>query len=140
MPANARELTPHLLTLLPEREGEDIFETEACAILEFSSDIRLSLALETPLILGRNVFSENENVLDLSELNAFQHGLSRRHCVLRRRANRLTVTDLGSTNGTYLNGKLLPSYKDHVVVHGDTLSLGTLEFKILFSTIECSES
>ena len=36
----------------------------------------------------------------------------------------VTVTDLGSTNGTYVNGRCLVPMEDHVLADGDTLSFG----------------
>lgn len=51
-----------------------------------------------PLRIGRT--AENELVLPVPEI-------SRQHCVLQVQGTRATLTDLGSTNGTYVEGKRL---------------------------------
>ncbi len=55
--------------------------------------------------------------------------ISRRHAELRRNGSRWTIVDLGSTNGTLVNGKLT---KEHDLSDGDKVSFGTSE--IVFKT------
>jgi hypothetical protein len=50
--------------------------------------------------------------------------VSRHHAQLRYRARRFWVTDLGSTNGTYVNGEQV---EEQALRDGDLLSLGGLE-------------
>jgi len=54
-------------------------------------------------------------------------GASRHHAQIRVRSDRYTLTDLGSTNGTRLNGQTIQS---HDLVDGDRISIGAtiLEF------------
>ncbi|HUY87410.1 MAG TPA: ATP-binding protein [Pirellulales bacterium] len=47
--------------------------------------------------------------------------VSRRHAELRRSAKTFTLTDLGSSNGTYVNGKRLQS---HQLANGDEVQMG----------------
>jgi len=115
------------------RRGRNVFPLDASAILQFlPSGVCVSLALESPIILGRLQFQGIE-VLDLNSFNATQHGVSRRHCLLRRRGTQLVASDIGSTNGTYLNGERLNPQEDYVLSHGDRLTLGTLHMTIFFS-------
>jgi pSer/pThr/pTyr-binding forkhead associated (FHA) protein len=51
--------------------------------------------------------------------------VSRRHCQLSYVDGVLKVRDLGSLNGTYVNGKRI---EDAVVQAGDEIGLGTLRF------------
>jgi hypothetical protein len=121
-------------TLPVDRQGQVIFEHHTHAILEFlPSGLCMPAWLEAPLILGRGPATDSIEVLDLTELNAIKHGVSRRHCQLQRRNNRMILTDIGSRNGTYLNGKLLPPFHEHVLSHGDRVILGTLHLNIFFS-------
>jgi pSer/pThr/pTyr-binding forkhead associated (FHA) protein len=55
---------------------------------------------------GRTVDIEEEIVIgrEDTDLDIDDPELSRRHAVVRRFANRLQVEDLGSTNGTYVDG------------------------------------
>ena len=56
------------------------------------------------------------------------HTVSRHHAeVSEREAGTLWLRDLGSTNGTYLNGQLV---EDHAMVDGDLVQIGV--FKLLF--------
>jgi hypothetical protein len=50
--------------------------------------------------------------------------VSRHHAQLRYRARRFWVADLGSTNGTYINGEQI---EEQALRDGDVLSLGGLE-------------
>ena len=50
--------------------------------------------------------------------------VSRRHAELRKDGDRWVLVDLGSTNGTSVNGKLS---KEHVLKDGDRLAFGTSE-------------
>jgi hypothetical protein len=91
----------------------------------------------TPVILGRKGgVQEPAEVLDLTELHASELGVSRRHCLLLQRGSQVIVMDLGSTNGTYLNGERLPPHQVHAVTHGDRLLLGELLLIISISSIE----
>jgi pSer/pThr/pTyr-binding forkhead associated (FHA) protein len=56
--------------------------------------------------------------------------------LLRREGIRLAVNDLGSANGTYVNGQRLTSFQKHVVAHGDHLILGRLHLIISFGAAE----
>lgn len=121
-------------TLPVERQGQVVFEHHTHAILEFlPSGLCMPAWLEKPLILGRGPSTDKIQVLDLTELNAIKHGVSRRHCEIHRHGNRMILADIGSRNGTYLNGKLLAPFHEHVVSHGDRLIMGTLHLNIFFS-------
>ena len=89
------------------------------------------------MILGREAESlEHIEHIDLSSLNAMHHGVSRQHCQFRRQGLQLIVTDLNSTNGTYLNDRRLETGKDEIVLHGDKLILGTLHLLVTFNTLD----
>jgi pSer/pThr/pTyr-binding forkhead associated (FHA) protein len=54
--------------------------------------------------------------------------VSNHHCVLLQRNGRLLLADLGSTNGTFLNGTRLVSTS--AVGDGDELAIGPLRFRL----------
>ena len=95
----------------------------------------IPLDVQAPVILGRNALTESGQLLDLTEFNAHQHGVSRQHCRLQRDGDCLIATDLDSANGTYLNGEPLLPYRDYILTHGDKLILGTLHVYVFFSTL-----
>ena len=131
---NATPKADRLPVLVPaDGTSSDIFDLRASVLLQLLPwGTCVSLVLRRPLILGRGT-SEVEKVLDLTEFNALQHGVSRQHCMIQRRGLHLVVTDLDSTNGTYLNDQLLLPQREYVVAHGDRLILGTLHILVVFS-------
>lgn len=94
----------------------------------------LSFPMRKPLLLGRAFDADVEKVLNLTDYEGEKHGVSRHHCQLERKGAKLILTDLGSTNGTFLNGQRLMPHKEHTVAHGDRVILGTMHVLILFST------
>ena len=52
-------------------------------------------------------------------------GVSRVHCLLMMRGGRLIVRDLGSSNGTWLNGKQLENNRDVPLSKGDVIAIGS---------------
>jgi pSer/pThr/pTyr-binding forkhead associated (FHA) protein len=69
------------------------------------------------LQVGRNVIGRGTD----SDLQLLDQGVSRRHAELRWDGNYATVYDLGSTNGTSVNGHDVAS---HVLRHGDVIRVG----------------
>ncbi|MGW3241782.1 FHA domain-containing protein [Streptomyces sp. NPDC001070] len=55
-------------------------------------------------------------------------GVSRRHAAMNRAGSHVVVSDLGSTNGTYLNGALLDA--PHPLHDGDLLRIGHVELRL----------
>ena len=56
--------------------------------------------------------------------------VSRRHCFLRVGRDGVSVTDLDSSNGTYLNGQRIPSGRRAEVADGARLALGPVQFLV----------
>lgn len=99
----------------------------------------LTVDVRKPVILGRSS-TQAHNVLDLTEFNALEHGVSRRHCKLELRDGQLLISDLASSNGTYLNDKHLVPHQKYVVLHGDRLILGTLHLTVEYLTLNGDSS
>ncbi len=97
----------------------------------------LPLAERMEFSLGR--VSEGQPIMpdiDLTPYKAYDKGVSRLHAILRRVKNKVVIMDLGSSNGTYVNGNRLSPQIEHVLSHGDTIHLGKLKIQILFSPDE----
>jgi pSer/pThr/pTyr-binding forkhead associated (FHA) protein len=54
--------------------------------------------------------------------------ISRHHCLIRLGTNEATVVDLGSSNGTYLNGQRVRSQA--ALRNGDEIQVGTCRFLV----------
>jgi hypothetical protein len=89
-------------------------------VLDDSGNPRERISVtRSPITIGR--LSTNDVVISDSNV-------SRRHAELRKADGRWTLVDLGSTNGTVVNGKLA---REHSLKDGDRISFGTsdLEFR-----------
>jgi|SRR5271157_395454 hypothetical protein len=92
----------------------------------------LPLADRTEFTLGR--VAESQPIVpdvDLTPFNAYANGVSRLHAALKLIKNRIVLVDLGSSNGTYLNGTRLAPYVETPVSHGDVIYLGKLKLQLL---------
>jgi FHA domain/zinc-ribbon domain len=96
----------------------------------------LPLASRNEFTLGR--LSEGQPIMpdiDLTPYQAYASGVSRLHAVVKRDADRVMVMDLGSSNGTYLNGRRLNPHMEESLNHGDIVALGKLKIQILLRNI-----
>lgn len=57
--------------------------------------------------------------------------VSRQHCMMRVEDERVTLRDLGSTNGTLVNGQLVTEERE--MRDGDVLQLGPMVLQVLIS-------
>ena len=87
--------------------------------------------IETPIVdtmlLGRidptnDVFPE----VDLTDESGLEQGVSRRHAQILNKEGHIMIEDMGSLNGTFINGKRLSPYYPEELHHGDQLQLGKL--------------
>lgn len=68
--------------------------------------------------------------IDLTPYEAFPKGVSRLHATLHLEGDQLFITDLGSANGTRLNGRKLPPYKANRLADGDVIALGLIQMRV----------
>jgi len=71
--------------------------------------------------------------LDLTDYGGLETGVSRRHAKIIRRGSEVFIEDLGSFNGTFLNGKKLPPYRFEALKSGDELKLSKLVLRVSFT-------
>ena len=71
--------------------------------------------------------------VDLTGDGGLEKGISRRHAKIIRRGREVFIEDLGSLNGTFLNGRKLTAYLPQVLKSGDELQLGTLVLQVSFT-------
>jgi FHA domain-containing protein/double zinc ribbon protein len=87
------------------------------------------------LVVGRrsNRHNDSQPDVDLGAFGAHDKGVSRRHIMIKRRGTLAYVADIGSANGTWLNGHHLMLNGERLLRHGDELQLSHLKVKILYS-------
>jgi hypothetical protein len=92
---------------------------------QFFPPRRIALQSDTTLIGRGNARQGIEPEIDLG-IHPADRGVSTQHAVLRPRDSGLTVTDLGSTNGTSLNGSndRLTEGEEVPLADGDRIHIG----------------
>ncbi len=92
----------------------------------------IPLSGRTEFTLGR--VTEGQPILpdvDLSPYEAYSQGVSRLHTAIKIVNQRIVVVDLGSSNGTRVNGQKIVPNVDFPINHGDVIALGRLRIQIL---------
>ncbi len=110
------------------------FPKNANAVLYVQgSQVPLVVNVQALAVLGRTSADHSLNPhLDLGAFQAHTRGVSARHAALQRNEEQLLLRDLGSTNGTYVNGERLVPYQAVVICNGDEIHLGQLVMQIFF--------
>ena len=91
----------------------------------------IAVKLDKAIHMGRldpisNMFPE----IDLTEDGGFEKGVSRRHARILRRENDVFLEDLGSTNGTFINGEKISPFHTEMIIDGDSVRLGNLQIEV----------
>ena len=114
------------LAELPAAAGD-----AAAALLLIGKGILLPLAKRAEYTLGRS--NEKQPIVpdvDLSPYGGYEEGVSRLHASINI-GDSASVTDLGSINGTRVNGKLIPPNTPQPLQNEDLLTLGKMKVQIL---------
>ncbi|MDQ7027567.1 MAG: FHA domain-containing protein [Anaerolineae bacterium] len=93
---------------------------------------------EPVIITDKNIITMGRNdpvsginpTLDLTEFHGAELGVSRFHAEISITDGRYYIKDMGSTNGTYVNGKKVPPYKLTHIRNADQIRLGHLSIVI----------
>lgn len=92
----------------------------------------VNLTGQTEFTIGRT--AEGQPILpdvDLSPYEAYAKGVSRLHSALKIHNQRVVITDLGSSNGTRVNGQKIVPHVDYPLNHGDMIALGKFTIQLL---------
>jgi len=94
----------------------------------------LPVADRNEFTIGR--ISDNQPIMpdiDLTAFKAYENGVSRLHAVIRRNSGNVIIMDLGSSNGTYVNGTHIMPNVEQPLHHGDVVALGKLKMQVVLS-------
>lgn len=117
------EALDHLLK--PENTPEQILPTEKNVLVFYFLKERLIVPFEEVITIGRQVDTDQLTV-NLSPYDAHRLGVSRHHAEIRRVADhQFEIIDKGSSNGTFINGNLIPAHEPHTLHDGDWIRLGS---------------
>lgn len=122
MPMQDRPARPHTKLLGPQwRIRFKINEQE------------ITLDLKSVIIIGRIADEDDRRIgLDLTPFDAYKHGVSRQHAAITPHEGSLFMEDLGSTNGTRINGFKLEPRRKYRLRDGDEVEIGQIHTLIQF--------
>jgi len=107
------------------------------ALCIVSSGEIIPLASKKDVSLGR--VSDGQPAapdVDLTPYKAYEAGVSRLHTSISIIDNQVMVSDLGSANGTRINGIKVTSHIPYPIRNGDILTLGKMKIQVLIRNIE----
>jgi hypothetical protein len=84
----------------------------------------VTIALRLPTVIGRG---------DEAKIRLRQSQVSRKHCAIYEENQQLLVRDLGSSNGTFLNGRKIARICE--LSPGDQLKVGLVTFQLDFEPV-----
>jgi pSer/pThr/pTyr-binding forkhead associated (FHA) protein len=102
------------------------------AILILGSEKVIHITGNDEVTLGR--FTKGQTIIpdiDLSPFQAYEAGVSRLHANIDIKNSEITIKDLGSANGTRLNGMRIQPHQAYQIKHGDVLTFGRLKVQVL---------
>jgi hypothetical protein len=116
--------------------GTARFDEEAYIVMHIrDASEPVTLQPDKRTVLGRmDNSSPQQPDFDLTPFGALEKGVSRIHAAIYRNDDTLTIVDLGSANGTHLNGQRLVPDQPRVLRDGDEIRLGKLVAHIYFKT------
>jgi len=95
-----------------------------------------TIPIQDSIVVGRVLDNETSIGFDLTPFGAYHYGVSRKHAVLTLYEGSLYLEDLGSTNGTRINGfQLTPRHK-YRLRDADELEFARLRLVIRFDSPE----
>lgn len=94
---------------------------------------RVMIREQAQVKLGRfEPSARNSDELDLTPYGAMDRGVSRFHARIHIENNQLFITDMNSTNGTYIGGVKVAPQVPTPLRKGDELTLGRLPIQVMF--------
>jgi len=135
-PTDFRDIPSNLIkdyvTAPSDRRATALAKNRTWFVLLIGQDSKhppLSLRIVGDIVLGRKAEGVNPDV-DLNPYEPALHGVSRTHAMIRPTPDQLLLSDLGSTNGTLLNGQKLRPGRTENLTDQSVISLGKLHLKV----------
>lgn len=129
-PAQIRTLNVDPANTIPKK----MLEERQFILYHAESEQALDLPDQPEFTIGRWV--EGQVIapdVDLNKYEAFDQGVSRLHATIRINPGTkiIHIIDLGSANGTSVNGYQIPANSEVPLNHGDVLTLGKFNLKVI---------
>jgi len=132
-----RELTPHDLYRIyfSNRRPSEGYALAKLMVLDTEQpNAQFPLLDEGEVIIGR--LDPHRGIRPEVDLSAYDPAsrVSRKHARILRRAGQFFIEDLGSANGTVINGRSrLKPQEPHVLINGDLIRIGHTTLKFITS-------
>lgn len=100
-------------------------------------ELKMFLTGVSTSVLGKEVEVKGSVIIGRDEKSGFvidEDGVSGSHAKLELDGNTLKVTDLGSTNGTSVNGKKIPPNQAIKLKNNDSIKFDIIEFRVKDAT------
>lgn len=130
-----RNMTSRRATDSTGHTGELNVPSKGMAFFLYGKSEPFAVLNEDVIYLGRKEKESTEVFVDLSSVDGFTQGVSRRHAMIQRLENRVEIMDLHSSNGTFLNGSRLLPEKPYELKSGTVIQLGRLKLVTIYSWI-----
>ena len=112
-------------------EGAAPGAVAAGLVLATSDGATLEIPAKDDVVIGReDPISDVFPDLDLTNYGGLDGGVSRRHAVIHRSGGGLTIEDMGSTNGTYVNRKRIQPSVPQQIRAGDEVRFGKVALSV----------
>lgn len=106
------------------REQRSSVSNSVLHIIAINTIEQLDLAVDKDeYVIGKNAAIADGVV-------SFNKAISRQHCMIRENNGHYTITDLGSANGTFVNGQRIVPNQQHPIQNGDVVRLANSDFKV----------
>lgn len=127
----ARSLIDRTKPLINNRQGWLRFE-----LIEAKGVV--TIPIKESILLGRpDPVSNSQPDIDFTPMAGYRMGVSRQHAKIHwYHDNTLILYDLGSSNGTFVNGERLEINQPKTVYNGDIIGLGQLGLYIYYEVLQ----
>lgn len=117
----------------PARPQTSILGPSWQLMFKFGND-QVLLDMSEVITVGRSADPDEPGApaLDLTPFGAYQNGVSRQHAAITRHDGSLYIEDMGSTNGTRINGFQLTARRKYRLRDGDEVEFARLRTLIRF--------
>ena len=118
----------------PERFMDFEIPTKGITLIHLETSQPLAALNEKTFILGRATeeINTHEPLIDLTEFNALDNGISRVHALSQKTKSGYQIKDLDSTNGTWLENQRLAPQIPTSLQSGDRIRLGRMHILVFY--------
>lgn len=135
---------PEAAEYMPLRSTTGLLEEGLPWVIELrvvGTPATINVQVHEAMIIGRSDLQRGiYPAIDLEPHGARSAGVSRQHAVIMIKDNRIKVRDLGSVNGTRLNGYKLEAHQEYRLRHGDELQIGEIKLQVRFAVVPTVEA